>query len=258
MIWNHKQPRCSMNTLHIQKIALLVMSLASFSQANDEAIREERVEHAGVIFRVVRLEPKRVQPVWKDAEDKPFRTFDRIQADRAAKGETVRFLMNAGIFEPGGIPSGLHIENGRQLRALNLADAPGNFFLKPNGVLVLHRDGRVTLTTSEDWQRIPHGAPLWGIQSGPMLLIKGARHPAFREASDNLLHRNGVGLDREGRLFAMTDRGENVNLWNFAGLFLKLGCRDALFLDGDISRMAVNPEAPVKSNRFGAVFMVSE
>ncbi len=79
-----------MNTLHIQKIALLVMSLASFSQANDEAIREERVEHAGVIFRVVRLEPKRVQPVWKDAEDKPFRTFDRIQADRAAKGQSER------------------------------------------------------------------------------------------------------------------------------------------------------------------------
>ncbi len=247
-----------MKILHIRKIALLVISLACYAHAG-EAIREERVEHAGAAFRVVRLEPKRVQLVWKDGGGEPFRSFDRVQADRAAKGETVSFLMNAGIFEPGGIPSGLHIEEGRQLRPLNLADAPGNFFLKPNGVLILHHDARVTLTTSENWRHNPHGAPLWGIQSGPMLLIGGVRHPAFREKSGNLLHRNGVGLDQDGRLvFAMTGRREEVNLWNFAGLFLKLGCKDALFLDGDISAMAVNPESPAGKNHFGAIFIVSE
>jgi len=246
-----------MNTLHIRKFALL-FALAPFAQAG-EPIREERVEYAGAVFRVVRLEPKRVQLVWKGEDGKPFRTFDRIQANRSSKGETVTFLMNAGIFEPGGIPSGLHIEEGRELRPLNLADAPGNFFLKPNGVLILHRDGQCTLTTSTEWHRNPHGEPLWGIQSGPMLLMKGIRHPAFRKESENLLHRNGVGLDQDGRLvFAMTDRRQDVNLWNYAGLFLELGCQDALFLDGDISQMAVNPEGPVESNQFGAIFIVTE
>ena len=247
-----------MNIPILPKIGLLLISTAIVAHAG-EPVREEHVVHAGTRFLVVRLEPKRVQLAWKDAGGKPFRSFERVQADRTAKGETVRFLMNAGIFEPGGVPSGLHIENGELLRPLNLANAAGNFFLKPNGVLILHRDAHVTLTTSEDWQRNPCDGALWGIQAGPMLLINGSRHPAFLKSSENRLHRNGVGLDSQKRLvFAMTDRGEMTNLWNFAGLFLELGCKNALFLDGEISGMAINPDAPVKSNLFGAIFVVSE
>ena len=68
-----------------------------------------------------------------------------------------------------------------------------------------------------------------------------------------------MGVDEKGRvIFAMTDKRQEVNFWDFAGLFLKLGCKNALFLDGDISQMAVNPEGPVKSNRFAAMFVVVE
>ena len=59
-------------------------------------------------------------------------------------------------------------------------------------------------------------------------------------------------------VFAITAAGADVNFWDFAGLFLKLGCKDALFLDGDISKMAVNPDRPVASNRFAAMFVVAE
>jgi uncharacterized protein YigE (DUF2233 family) len=41
-------------------------------------------------------------------------------------------------------------------------------------------------------------------------------------------------------------------------LFLKLGCRQALFLDGDISNMICNPEKPVQNNPFGAIFVIAE
>jgi uncharacterized protein YigE (DUF2233 family) len=154
-------------------------------------IVEESIESAGVRFRVVRLAPKQVQVVWKDQTDVPYRSFERVQAAFAKQGKAVIFIMNAGIFEPGGIPSGLHIEKRKTLHELNLADAPGNFFLKPNG----------------------------------------------------------VGVDDQKQLvFAITEKGEMVSLWDFAGLFLKLGCKDALFLDGDISMMAVNPDQPVASS----------
>ena len=122
----------SMKILISSLTVFLLISAATVAYAA-EPIREEHVAHAGTRFLVVRLEPKRVQLAWKDAVGKPFRSFERVQADRTAKGETVKFLMNAGIFEPGGIPSGLHIENGELLRPLNLANAAGNFFLKPNG-----------------------------------------------------------------------------------------------------------------------------
>jgi uncharacterized protein YigE (DUF2233 family) len=85
------------------------------------------------------------------------------------------------------------------------------------------------------------------------------RHPAFLQQSQNRLGRNGVGLDARGRLvFAVTARGAKTTFWDFAGLFLELGCKNALFLDGTISKMAVNPEAPVKGDLFGAMFLVAE
>jgi len=222
------------------------------------AVVEENVTYAGVKFRVVRLEPKQVEVVWKDGNNVPYRSFDRVQAAFAKQGKSVKFLMNAGIFEPGGIPSGLHVEGGKALRPLNVADAPGNFFLKPNGVCAFGPQGPF-IGTCAAWQKHPTGAESWGIQSGPMLLIDGARHPAFRDGSVSKLHRNGVGIDDNGRfIFAMTDKRQFVNFWDFAGLFLQLGCKNALFLDGDISQMAVNPDRPVSSNQFGVMLIVAE
>jgi len=237
------------------KIILIV--LLAFTRLS-AAVVEDSVSYAGVKFRVVRLEPEQVGIAWKDETGALYRSFDRVQAAFAKKGKTVRFLMNAGIFEPGGIPSGLHIEGGKTLRPLNPADAPGNFFLKPNGVCTFGSQGAF-IGTCAAWQKFPPGGESWGIQSGPMLLIDGARHPAFREGSASKLHRNGVGIDDKGRfVFAMTDKGQRVNFWDFSGLFLELGCKNALFLDGDISQMVVNPDKAVSSNQFGVMFIVAE
>ena len=235
---------------------LAIMFLATLHLS--AGVVEESVTYAGLKFRVVRLEPKQVDVVWKDANGVPYRSFDRVQAAFAKQGKAVKFLMNAGIFEPGGIPSGLHIEGGKTLRPLNPADAPGNFFLKPNGVCAFGPRGPF-IGPCAAWQNRPTGTESWGIQSGPMLLIDGQRHPAFKQGSASKLHRNGVGIDDKGRfIFAMTDKGQGVNFWDFAGLFLELHCKNALFLDGDISQMSVNPNGPVSSNQFGVMFIVAE
>ena len=233
-----------------------------FSTAHS-AVVEEPVVHAGVKFRVVKLDPARVTVVWKDPQGEPYRSFDQVQAAFAKRGKKVEFLMNAGIFEPGGIPSGLHVEDRKTLHPVNLADAPGNFFLKPNGVLWIEAAGgrEAFISTPQDFTareqqlRLMSSRSLeYAVQSGPLLLIGGKRHPAFTEKSTSKLLRNGVGVDGGKRLvFAMTDKGEVVNFWDFAGLFLKLGCRDALFLDGDISQMVVNPEKPVAASGQGGL-----
>ncbi len=235
----------------------ILFALLALTRLSADVVEEE-INLAGVKFRVVRLQPDQVDVAWKDADGAPYRTFDRVQAAFARQGKTVKFLMNGGIFEPGGIPSGLHIEGGKTLRPLNVTDAPGNFFLKPNGVCTFGTKGDF-IGTCEAWKKRPAGGETWGIQSGPMLLIDGQRHQAFRESSTSKLHRNGVGIDDKGRfVFAMTDKGQNVNFWDFAGLFLKLGCKNALFLDGVISQMVVNPNEPVSSNQFGVMFVVAE
>jgi len=233
---------------------------------------EEAVTYVGTQFRVVKLEPQQVGVVWKGADGQPYRTFDRVQARVSKAGKTVKFLMNAGIFEPGGIPSGLHVEEAKELLATNTAAGNGNFFLQPNGVLLVY--GGNGKSSAEIKSAASHEAflkslsfgydstasiLLFGIQSGPLLLIDGKRHSAFKEGSPNKLHRNGVGIDSKGRIvFAITAAGQMVNFWDFAGLFLSLDCQNALFLDGDISQMAVNPKGPVESNQFGAMFVVAE
>ncbi len=122
------------------------------------AVTEESLVHAGTTFRVVKVAPEQLNLVWKDKAGVPYRNFENVQAAFAKQGKKVTFIMNAGIFEPGGIPSGLHVEDRKPLHPLNLA----------------------------------------------------------------------------------------------------LGCDNALFLDGDISQMAVNPTGPIRSNEFGAMFVVSE
>jgi uncharacterized protein YigE (DUF2233 family) len=231
-------------------------------------VKEVAVEHAGVKFRVVTLEARQVELVWKDAKGEPLATFDKVQARYAAEGKRVRFLMNAGIYEPGLVPSGLHHENGARLRPLNPNDGEGNFFLKPNGVFGrIDRDSgkafieESSLFAAREKKREPDDRSRlsFAIQGGPLLLAGGARHPKFTKGSPNKKLRNGVGVDADGMVvFALTAPGQEVNFWDFAGLFLQLGCRDALFLDGDISQMAVNPERPVPSNRFAAMFVVAE
>jgi uncharacterized protein YigE (DUF2233 family) len=248
---------------NITRVSCLRAALLLFlspGTAPGAGITEESITSSGVKFRVVRVESARVHVVWKDERDEPYRRFDKVQSACSKQGKTVRFIMNAGIFEPGGIPSGLHIENKKTLHPLNLADAPGNFFLKPNGVLgITHTSGtEPSIINAASFPQLEH-APEWAIQSGPMLLIEGKRHPAFIQGSSNKLHRNGVGVDSEKRLvFAITDKSEVVNFWDFAGLFLQLGCENALFLDGDISQMAVNPTEAIESNLFGAMFVVAE
>jgi len=243
----------------------LMAGLACMAAGSLRAIevKEESVTHAGTQFRVVRLEPASLQLVWKDDKGVPYRTFDKVQAAFSAHGKKVKLLMNAGIFEPGGVPSGMYVENGRQWLPLNLRKGEGNFYLHPGGVLAWSTSSarqpfiRIT-TTEEAMPRLP-ATDCMAIQAGPMLLIDGKRHPAFKEGSPNRLPRNGVGVDERGKLvLAITASGQTVNFWDFAGLFLKMDCKRALFLDGDISQMAVNPTAPVESNSFGAMFVVAE
>jgi len=248
--------------------ALLFLPLLALL-ADAAEIREEAVRHANADFRVVRIEPDDLKVAWKDKTGEIFGTFDKVQEDFSKKGKTVRFLMNGGIFEPGCIPSGLLAQDWKIVLPLNPKDGKGNFFLKPNGVVSMWigAHGGPEISTLEGWtERYELSrrtrdlrAPNFAVQSGPLLLIGGKRHPSFKEGSESRLHRNGIGIDADGKFVcAITVWGQEVNFWDFAGLFLHLGCKDALFLDGDISQMAVNPQKPVVSNRFASIFVVAD
>jgi uncharacterized protein YigE (DUF2233 family) len=68
-----------------------------------------------------------------------------------------------------------------------------------------------------------------------MLVIEGQIHPALKEGSTNLNIRNGVGILPGNKvIFAMSK--QEVNFYDFANYFKSMGCKNALYLDGFVSR----------------------
>jgi len=172
--------------------------------------------------------------------------------------------MNAGIFEIDGTPTGLHVENGVLMNPLNLKSGEGNFFFKPNGVFFIGADEKAGILESAEYAARAQ-KPKLALQSGPLLLVDGAVNPKFSPGSANRKHRNGIGLDRNGHVvFAITvksDEGQRrqANLFEFASLFIKLDCRDALFLDGDVSALFLDPKTPIEhKGKFGAILAATE
>ena len=239
---------------------LFPMLLASAPPRGCHAADAERLTFAGVSYQLFRAKPDEVELHWKDSTGRPYGQFSVLQSALEAKGRSVVFMMNAGIFEPGGVPSGLHVENFREWQPVNLQHGKGNFFLKPNGVLAITSEGARVMESAA--YAAAKMKPRLALQSGPLLLSAGRIHPAFQTGSPNKKHRNGAGIAADGTvIFAMTEFNppdNRVNLHGFASLFLHLGCRDALFLDGDISEMVVNPKCPPPAgNRLGAILAVT-
>ena len=211
----------------------------------------------GVTYHILHAKPADVRVVWKDAKGGQLETFPQATAYLTAIGATPDTIMNGGIYEPGGIPSGLLIQDSRELHPLNLRDGKGNFFLKPNGIFLISDKGAAVIDSTE---YPPAGAKITqAVQSGPRLLRNGKVHPQFRADSTNRLHRNGIGVTKDGTVvLAMTDirSPKYPNLHEFASLFASLGCADALFLDGDISQMRSGEALTKDSSPFGSFIAV--
>jgi uncharacterized protein YigE (DUF2233 family) len=172
----------------------------------------------------------------KDETGAPLLSFDRLGKLLASRQAEMLFAMNAGMYQPDYQAQGLFVSKGKQLQELDLKDGEGNFYLKPNGVFVITRDKKASVQLSQDYSASPQNVWL-ATQSGPMLVINGNIHPAFREGSSNLNIRNGVGVLSSGQVVFAISRQE-VNFFDFASLFRdRLGCDNALYLDGVISKI---------------------
>ena len=196
---------------------------------------------------------------WKDKKDQPLATFSRLREH--VRPAELKFAINAGIFSRDLTPLGLHVEEGRQLRPLNLKALEGgqfNFYLKPNGVFFLDQAAGPRVVVSEEFGRLAPPVQL-ACQSGPVLLTNGVFHPAFRPASTNFHYRSGVGVNRRGEAVFVLSL-HRLRFYDFARLFKeKLECEEALYLDGEICAIYL-PELGFKSDaraEFAAMFAVT-
>ena len=188
----------------------------------------------GSAFTLCKYDPAkhRIEMFVAGEGGEPLRGFQALEAHLGPRASTLLFAMNGGMYDEEGRPIGLYVEDGKQVRAINLKKGGGNFHLMPNGVFAVDQSGHPSLTPSKQFKM---KQPLWATQSGPMLVIDGKLHPAFDPDGESLNIRNGVGAcGKTVAWFAISD--EPVSFGRFGRLFRdELGCPNALFLDGSVS-----------------------
>ncbi len=216
------------------------------SQAAEAACRPETYEGDEYTVCSFDLTNTDLQMFWRKADGSPHRTFSALDEVLGAEGRRLAFAINGGMYADDLSPIGLYVEDGEALKPANVAEvrgAPGaipNFFKKPNGVFYVAGGEAGVMTTDAYLEARPQAD--FATQSGPMLVIDGAIHPAFIENSSDRKPRNGVGMSSATQVhFAITEG--RVNFHDFARFFRdSLGCDDALFLDGGSAPGIYAPE----------------
>ena len=226
-------------------LLLALLAGAAGCSASTHGPQSRELSFDGQTYRVVTLDLKR-DPLslhWRDpASGVPYGDIETLKQWGEARGLHLLFAANAGIYDRQNKPLGLHVEDGKTLVPLNMAHgnpAAGNFSLLPNGVFAIYPNGHAAVRTSAEFKA--DAKPVrWATQSGPMLVINGRINPHFTDDSGSLKWRSGVCAKSPTEvMFAVSETP--VNFHEFAWLFRdKLGCRDALYLDGSISQIFVD------------------
>jgi uncharacterized protein YigE (DUF2233 family) len=172
-----------------------------------------------------------IQLYWKDEHGKILGSIKNLKTLVESKKSHLLFAMNGGMYKVDHSPQGLFIQDKVMQAPIDTASGKGNFYLKPNGVFYLSEGKAVICKASSFVNKNVN----YATQSGPMLICDGEINAAFKKGSENLNIRNGVGILPDGNVvFAISK--DKINFYDFAMYFKELGCKNALYLDGFVSR----------------------
>lgn len=211
-------------------LSLLVVATILFAFTQ----QDYKVDESRFVIHKVDPSKRELRLYWKDSKGKIYGSLANLKKSLSNDKETLVFAMNGGMYNKDQSPQGLFVENGSILGQLDTNKTGfGNFYMQPNGIFSITSDNKAAVTQTKDF--ILHPAVKYATQSGPMLLIDGSYHPRLIKGSTNLHIRNGVGILPNGEImFAMSK--ERVNFYDLATLFHQNGCKNALYLDGFVSR----------------------
>jgi uncharacterized protein YigE (DUF2233 family) len=248
--------------LFLPTIVIAAAIALSAQHAAAEPCRSETFEETSYTVCSFDLPAADMRIVWKDAAGKTYGAFSELGAALQETGDTLAFAMNGGMYEDDFSPVGLLTIDGEELarantRTLDIKPLP-NFYKKPNGIFYLGEGKAGVMETKRYIAEKP--AATYATQSGPLLVIDGKINSIFIPGSTDRKPRNGVGVSSPTEVhFAISDGA--VNFHDFARLFReKLGCDDALFLDGGSAPALYAPELqrddPAGHGGFGPIIAV--
>ncbi len=209
------------------KLVFLSVLIILFSCSRDKQINSDFVIYP------VNSKSDRVEFFWKDDHNQPLRSLHNLEKYINSGNKDLKFATNGGMFIQNDIPKGLYVEHFKTLNPIDTLSGKGNFYLKPNGIFYITKSNESAIVSTENFKADPRIK--FATQSGPMLIIDGKINPVFQKNSRNLNIRNGVGILKNGSpVFVMSKK--EINFYTLASLFRSLGCENALYLDGLVSR----------------------
>ncbi|WP_395043235.1 phosphodiester glycosidase family protein [Flavobacterium sp.] len=168
----------------------------------------------------------------KNNKQENFGSILNLKTYLNKKNKQLLFAMNGGMYKKDKSPQGLYIQNKILLTQIDTTSAGGNFYLKPNGVFYISTNNVANVCKTDDFKNLNIK---YATQSGPMLVVDGEIHKAFNKNSTNLNIRNGVGILPNNEIVFVMSKKE-INFYDFAEFFKNKGCKNALYLDGLVSR----------------------
>jgi uncharacterized protein YigE (DUF2233 family) len=195
---------------------------------------EKQRDTARILTHEVNPKTEKLQFYWKNDEGEVYGNFQNLKTQLQIKQQELVFAMNGGMYKNDQSPQGLYIENGKLKSPLDTKPTGfGNFYLQPNGVFYITQENNPVICVTTAFKNAKNIK--YATQSGPMLVIDGKLHAKLTKGSKNLHIRNGVGVLPNGNLlFAMSK--EKINFYDFATFFKENGCKNALYLDGFVSK----------------------
>lgn len=179
-----------------------------------------------------------IRTYWKDDKGNILGSIGNLKLYVEQKGSKLIYACNGGMYMQNQSPLGYYIERGKTLQKINTRTGSGNFYLKPKGVFYVddnNKPGIQSIETGADRVLLETKKIKYLTQSGPMLVHNNVINSLFSKASNNMNVRNGVGILPNGNAyFAMSTYP--VSFYYFAKHFTDKGCREALYLDGFVSR----------------------
>lgn len=213
---------------YIVFVIIAIFSVGFFSQSKSSQIADDRF-----IVYVANPQTQKITFFWKNEKGENLKNAENLNIWLKTNNKKLLFSTNGGMYKKDRSPQGLYIEYKIIKTKIDTSSGNGNFYLKPNGIFYITTDNNAVISKTEDFRNNINIK--YATQSGPMLVIDGAVHSAFKEKSTNLNIRNGVGILPNNEVVFVISKKE-INFYEFADFFKKLGCKNALYLDGFVSR----------------------
>jgi uncharacterized protein YigE (DUF2233 family) len=247
-------------------IYLLVFCIISCTNRNPKVddlstdhsvpVQQEVTDTSTIISYTADPKTQTIQFYLKNDSQQYFKNIGNLKNWLDSKKQTLVFAMNGGMYKEDNSPLGLYIENGKTISPINKKRGTGNFYLQPNGIFYITADSLPVVCETKKYNGKEN--IIFATQSGPMLVINGNIHPAFQKGSANLTIRNGVGILPGNKIVFILSKKE-ISLYDFAAHFKDLGCKNALYLDGFISKVYIPEQNWMQTDgNFGVIIGVTE